>query len=84
MSWTLRSTSPASRSRCTVLRSCYAMSGTDLTYAAISSICCLRACYALSGTDVAYAATLLQIEVWDAESCKPRYLPTRLQCDVRY
>eukprot|EP00961_Rhodomonas_salina_P132036 1777522-Rhodomonas_salina.1 len=33
------------------LRACYAMSGTDLGYAAIG----LRACYAMSGTDLAYA-----------------------------
>eukprot|EP00961_Rhodomonas_salina_P301482 3940481-Rhodomonas_salina.14 len=35
------------------LRSCYALSGTDLAYAAT----CLRSCYALSRTDLAYAAT---------------------------
>eukprot|EP00961_Rhodomonas_salina_P212800 2874220-Rhodomonas_salina.6 len=36
-----------------VLRACYAMSGTDVAYAAT----CLRACYAMSGTDLANAAT---------------------------
>eukprot|EP00961_Rhodomonas_salina_P171017 2305774-Rhodomonas_salina.7 len=38
------------------LRTCYAMSGTDLAYGAI----CLRACYAVSGTDVGDGATCLR------------------------
>eukprot|EP00961_Rhodomonas_salina_P171013 2305774-Rhodomonas_salina.3 len=41
------------------LRACYAMSGTDLAYAAI----CLRACYAVSGTDLAMPGTDLAYAV---------------------
>eukprot|EP00961_Rhodomonas_salina_P249754 3375935-Rhodomonas_salina.5 len=48
---------------------CYAMSGTDIAYAATSadqcaeqvkSAICLRACYATSSTDIAYAAICLR------------------------
>eukprot|EP00961_Rhodomonas_salina_P304221 3941528-Rhodomonas_salina.4 len=35
------------------LRTCYAMSGTELAYAAT----CLRACYAVCVTELAYGAT---------------------------
>eukprot|EP00961_Rhodomonas_salina_P081115 1090819-Rhodomonas_salina.2 len=57
------------------LRTCYAMSGTDIAYQDRVWTCCrsldavcdgvnsaisLRACYAMSGTDIAYAAICLR------------------------
>eukprot|EP00961_Rhodomonas_salina_P235117 3177848-Rhodomonas_salina.6 len=62
-----------------VLRACYAMSGTDLVYAAIS----LRACYALSGTDLTCGAPSLCATISLRKVVFP-YLPTRLLRDVRY
>eukprot|EP00961_Rhodomonas_salina_P301615 3940541-Rhodomonas_salina.3 len=45
----------------TLLRSCYATSGTKIAHAAnmlwYSVGYCLRACYAMSGTDLAYASS---------------------------
>eukprot|EP00961_Rhodomonas_salina_P109396 1472694-Rhodomonas_salina.2 len=41
-----------------LLRACYAMSGTDVGYAATAYLpIWLRTCHAMSGTDVGYAAT---------------------------
>eukprot|EP00961_Rhodomonas_salina_P143175 1926511-Rhodomonas_salina.4 len=37
----------------------YALSGTDIAYAAVPAPIPLRACYAMPGTDIAYAATRL-------------------------
>eukprot|EP00961_Rhodomonas_salina_P036379 488954-Rhodomonas_salina.1 len=64
---------------CIGLRACYAMSGTDLAYAAT----CLRVptrvwCYGMSGTDLAYDATR------KCKSCGRSYQHTRMLCDVRY
>eukprot|EP00961_Rhodomonas_salina_P232980 3147932-Rhodomonas_salina.1 len=55
------------------LRACYAISGTDIAYAAT----CLRACYAMPGTDLALPCPVLTERA-------VRYQPMRLLCDTRY
>eukprot|EP00961_Rhodomonas_salina_P171428 2311031-Rhodomonas_salina.2 len=40
---------------------CYAMSGTDVGYAAIVQAICLHVCYAMSGTNMDYAATVKSV-----------------------
>eukprot|EP00961_Rhodomonas_salina_P081242 1092393-Rhodomonas_salina.8 len=63
--------------RCPVpVHACYAMSGPAVVYAAMG----LRTFYAMSGTDVAYATT--RTAMWGRSY--PRYLPTRVLCDVLY
>eukprot|EP00961_Rhodomonas_salina_P017253 232261-Rhodomonas_salina.2 len=59
------------------------MSGTDIGYAVLnSSILCT--CYAMSGTDIGYGATQPPALKPYVKRNAVRYLPTRLQCDVRY
>eukprot|EP00961_Rhodomonas_salina_P278022 3756650-Rhodomonas_salina.5 len=59
----VRGTGPHPRVCCftVCLRACYAMSGSDLAYAAPlaahTPASCLCVCYAMSGTDIAYGAS---------------------------
>eukprot|EP00961_Rhodomonas_salina_P175049 2361270-Rhodomonas_salina.1 len=59
------------------LRACYAMSGTDLAYAAIGLLLsCTTSSHAMSGTDLAYAATRRE-PCYAAPLGTPPYLSTR-------
>eukprot|EP00961_Rhodomonas_salina_P175243 2363868-Rhodomonas_salina.1 len=79
------------------LHTFYAMSGTDIAYAAssrrgnrshrVSYPTCLRAHYAISGTDIAYHATRSQSRASSLASISPgfpSYHPMPLRSDIRY